>query len=106
MTSPDPESISWIRVMTSFGIILAMMAGLALGLKYLARHGILLPKTSAGKSRRLQIVESLSLDMRRRLVIVRHDDKEHLLLLGNERDLVVESSPKKESASPSAEVSS
>jgi flagellar protein FliO/FliZ len=41
-------------------------------------------------SRRLALVEILSLDTKRRLVLVRRDDCEHLLLLGGESDLVVE----------------
>ncbi len=45
---------------------------------------------SLGKTRRLQVVESLGLDHRRRLVLVRRDGMEHLLLLGATGDLVVE----------------
>lgn len=41
--------------------------------------------------RRLRIVESLPLDMRRRLVIVACDGQEHLLLLGAQQDMVVAS---------------
>lgn len=46
---------------------------------------------SRGKGqRRLSVVEVLGLDARRRLVLVRRDGVEHLLLLGMENDLVVE----------------
>ncbi len=38
---------------------------------------------------RLAVVESLSLDPRRRLVLIRRDGTEHLLLLGPTGDLVV-----------------
>ncbi|OIQ86819.1 flagellar biosynthesis protein, FliO [mine drainage metagenome] len=48
-----------------------------------------MPRT-LGKPRRLQVVESLGLDNRRRLVLVRRDGREHLLLLGAAGDLVVE----------------
>jgi len=40
--------------------------------------------------RRLAIVEVLALDARRRLVLVRRDGTEHLLLLGATNDIVVE----------------
>ncbi len=40
--------------------------------------------------KRLAVVESLSLDPRRRLVLVRRDGTEHLLLLGPGGDVVVE----------------
>jgi len=42
------------------------------------------------KARRLHVVESLSLDPRRRLVLIRRDGKEHLLLLGQTQDCIVE----------------
>ena len=44
-----------------------------------------------GRSRRLALVESLPLDARHKLVLVRRDDREHLLLLGSDSDVVVES---------------
>lgn len=41
--------------------------------------------------RRLAIVEATSIDARRRLVLVRRDDVEHLVLLGINSDLLIES---------------
>jgi flagellar protein FliO/FliZ len=40
--------------------------------------------------RRLSIVEILPVDARRRLVLLRRDDKEHLILIGQGQDLVIE----------------
>lgn len=40
--------------------------------------------------RRLGVVEYVSIDAKRRLVLVRRDDSEHLLLTGGPVDLVVE----------------
>ena len=40
--------------------------------------------------RRLSIVEILPVDARRRLVLLRRDGKEHLILLGHTQDLVIE----------------
>jgi len=42
------------------------------------------------RPRRLALVETLSLDSRHRLVLVRRDGVEHLLLVGGASDLVVE----------------
>lgn len=42
------------------------------------------------KGRRLQVVESLTIDNRRRLVLVRRDGAEHLLMVGGAVELVVE----------------
>lgn len=75
--------------------VLALIAVLALigGIAWLARRlglgGKLAP--NRGKSPRLSLVEVLALDSRRRLVLVRRDSREHLLLLGPGGDLRVES---------------
>ena len=55
----------------------------------------LLKAVSSGKfgtmhQNRLGIVEAIALEGKRRLVIVRRDDKEHLILIGGQNDLVVE----------------
>jgi len=41
--------------------------------------------------RRLGILEVLPLDGKRRLVLLRRDEAEHLILLGADRDLLIES---------------
>ena len=46
--------------------------------------------TPGGTSNRLQVLEVRALDARRRLVLVRRDTVEHLLLLGGQGDLVIE----------------
>lgn len=43
-----------------------------------------------GNERRLAILEVLPLDGKRRLVLLRRDATEHLVLLGHDKDLVVE----------------
>jgi len=56
------------------------------------RFGFGLPSTPRSSSdRRLGIVESLNVDGKRRLVLIRRDDTEHLLLLGMNTELLVES---------------
>ncbi|MBK5910494.1 hypothetical protein CCR85_03175 [Rhodothalassium salexigens] len=45
--------------------------------------------TNGRSKRRLELVETLALDARRRLVLVRCDDRDHLLLLGGHTDQVV-----------------
>jgi flagellar biogenesis protein FliO len=86
-TTPSPEGLSWLRFLLAASTVTALLGLLALGLKYLASRGWATPMKSASK--RLAIVESLTLDARRRLVIVRCDATEHLLLLGQQQDSVV-----------------
>ncbi len=43
------------------------------------------------KAGRLSVTEVQSVDARRKLVLVRRDDREHLILLNGDRDLLIES---------------
>lgn len=78
----------YLRFIASLVLVLGLMMGL---LWLLRRFGLggMVARPSA--RRRLAVVESMSLDGRRRLVLVRRDDAEHLLLIGGSTDLVVES---------------
>lgn len=54
--------------------------------------------------RRLDVVEQSNLDGRRRLVLVRRDDVEHLIMTGGPVDVVIETGIQPKRARPSAEV--
>lgn len=41
-------------------------------------------------SGRLDVIETLPIDGRQRLLLIRRDDREHLLLIGQERSMVIE----------------
>ena len=88
MSPVQPDGFSVLRVILAFLVVFSLIGLLGFGLKYISVRGIKMPGTS-GKSRRLELVESLPLDVRRRLVIVRCDNKEHLLLLGSNQEIVV-----------------
>ena len=90
MNPADPESISIARLILAFSVVFALLVGLGFGLKYIKTRGLTLPGMIPRTAQRLQIMESLPLDVQRRLVIVRCDDAEHLLLLGHDRDIVVD----------------
>lgn len=55
-----------------------------------------------GRNRRLAVVDSLALDPKRQLLIVRRDNVEHLILVGGPQDMVVETGIAVEEA-PSAQ---
>jgi flagellar protein FliO/FliZ len=71
--------------------LLAVVA-LIFGVAYIARKlGVEKKLAGLRKDARMRVVESLSLDMRHRLVIVRRDAREHVLLIGPGETQVVES---------------
>ena len=74
-------------------LALAFVIGLILFFAWAARRfglGGLAPGGAGKKGRRLGIVEVAVIDAKRRLVLVRRDDQEHLLLIGGATDLVLE----------------
>ena len=70
---------------------LLLVLGLIFGLAWMARRlGVMGRLGVATGRRRLAIVEVLPLDGKRRLVLLKRDNAEHLVLLGLTGDLVVE----------------
>jgi flagellar protein FliO/FliZ len=86
----------WLRALAALIATLALIGAFAYGAR---RLGMLQPGPAGEK--RLKLVESLMLDPRRRLVIVRWDGREHLLLLGPGGDRIVgEGAAKEEGTTP------
>jgi flagellar protein FliO/FliZ len=75
-----------LRFAFAFIFVISLMLLLAHFLKKTGLSGV----TAPGAKRRLKIVEFLPLDARRRLVLVRRDDREHLIVLGPGGETVVE----------------
>ena len=76
--------IDWARALFALIATLALVLGAA----YAARRLGMLQHRAEGP-KRLKLGETLMLDPRRRLVLVRCDDREHLLLLSPAGDVVV-----------------
>lgn len=76
--------LDWARALFALLATLALIGAAAYGAR---RLGMIRP--GADKPKRLNMRESLMLDPRRRLVIVRCDGREHLLLLSPAGDRVV-----------------
>jgi flagellar protein FliO/FliZ len=79
----------WLRAIAALGVTLALIAGAGL----LARRMGMLQAPVPGGKRRMGVVESLFLDPRRRVVIVRVDDQDHVLLLSPFGDHPITSKP-------------
>lgn len=77
----------WARAAAALVATLALIGALAYGAR---RFGMLQPGSGASE-RRMRVTESLMLDPRRRLVLVKLDDREHLLLLSPAGDRVITS---------------
>ena len=69
------------------GALVFVLALIGLFAWILRRFG---PAMRLGRAGRLGLVESIAIDSRRRLLLVRRDQTEHLLLIGGTRDLVIE----------------
>lgn len=77
----------YLRSVLALAVVLALIVGAA----WIARRlGYGAAVGGMRRRRRLGIVEVLPLDSRRRLVLVKKDGVEHLLLIGGGADLIVE----------------
>lgn len=80
----------YLRFFLALGFVLVLIAILA---ALVRRSGLgdrlAVAKTTAG--RRLDLIEVRPLDAKRKLVLLRRDDREHLVLLGSGSDLLIES---------------
>lgn len=81
------EITAVLRMFATLGLLLGLLAGVLWAVR---RFDLRLPGR-APASGRLQMMERLALDPKRSLVLIRRDDREHLLLLGPERPLTIES---------------
>lgn len=83
----DTQTYVWAVIL--LGLILAGIGGIS----WLIKRTGLVPGVVGLRrsSRRLRVVEVTPVDVKRKLVLVRRDDTEHLILLGVQSDLVVES---------------
>ena len=88
------DFLDWARAVFA---LIATLALIGLAAYAARRFGMLRGSANTGP-RRLKLVDSLMLDPRRRLVVVRFDDRDHLLLLSPEGDRPVADVAAKEDA--------
>ncbi|WP_340149781.1 flagellar biosynthetic protein FliO [uncultured Sneathiella sp.] len=82
------EPVQYLKYIVGLLVVLGLIALITL----LARRFGMVPRATRDPSspKRLSVTDVIAVDAKRRLVLVKRDDREHLLLLGPERDLVVE----------------
>ncbi|MDA1325712.1 MAG: flagellar biosynthetic protein FliO [Proteobacteria bacterium] len=82
------EFTTYFKFMLALAFVLGLIGVMAWGAR---RFGVLrgTVRAASGK-RRIEIVEIAPIDSKRKLMLVRRDQTEHLLLLGATGDLVIE----------------
>jgi len=81
------DLIDFARYLGALMLVLALVGFAALAARRFGVPGIM----TASATRRLAVVETLMLDARHKLFILRRDDKEHVVLIGPEGSSVIES---------------
>lgn len=79
-----------IQFIFALGFVIALLAAFAYGAKRLGFIARVTLNQEGNPKKRLNIVEIMPVDAKRRLVLIRRDDTEHLIMLGAERDLLIE----------------
>ena len=80
----------YFRFLLALGLVLGLIGGIAWAAKRFGLGRFAGPGGSGNAGRRRGVVESLPLDAKRRLILIRRDGVEHLLLTGTGPDLVIE----------------
>jgi flagellar protein FliO/FliZ len=81
------DVIDVARYLGALMLVLALVGIAALAARRFGLPGL----TSGSASRRLGVVETLMIDTRHKIYLLRRDDREHLVLVGPEGASVVES---------------
>jgi flagellar protein FliO/FliZ len=79
----------YLRFLLALVFVLGLIAALAWAARRFGFGSNLV--AMKGRNSRLAVIESLMLDAKRRLVLIRRDDREHLLIIGPASETVVES---------------
>ena len=75
-----------LKLLSALIFVIALMGGLAYVLKRLGLAHTMVKKGTG----RLQVLEILPLDARRKLALIKRDDTEHLIILGGSSETVIE----------------
>lgn len=81
------EMMEYLR----FAVALIFVLALVWGCAWFGKRMGLSPRISqSGAGKRLAVLEVQAVDARRKLLLIRRDDKEHLILLNGDSDLLIE----------------
>ncbi len=80
-----------LRFIIAFGIVLSLIALVFVGLRRFAGRRLPLANTGRARQPRLGVLDAFAIDARRRLVLIRRDNVEHLIMIGGPNDVLIES---------------
>lgn len=82
----------YLRFFVAFGLIIVLIGMTA----WLARYlGFNTPMLMRGqKQRRLSVVDGITIDAKRRVLLISRDDVEHLICIGGNTDFIIEQNVK------------
>ena len=82
------DALTLLRTFGALTLLLGLLAGALWGVR---RYNIRLPgAVTRQPERRLELVERLGIDQRRSAILIRRDDREHLVIVSPEGQVVVE----------------
>ncbi len=84
------EMSTYFQFIMALLFVLALILLIAYGAKKFGLMARVTVNSAKTRDKRLNVVEILPVDARRKLMIIRRDDVEHLVMLGTERDIVIE----------------
>ncbi|MEG6509259.1 flagellar biosynthetic protein FliO [Methyloligella sp. 2.7D] len=84
------DTSNLILAIALFLFIIALIALLAWGFKAFFSSSNAGPSFLRSREKRLGVSETYNIDGKRRLMLVRRDDKEHLLMIGGPVDVIIE----------------
>ncbi len=95
--------MDWTQYMQAVLALIFVLGLMGVAIFALRRLGFGSPTPTLGhRNKRVRVIEVTAVDARRRLVLVRHDDREHLILLGQNGETIVESRDAPADALPAA----
>ena len=80
------ETLDYLRFLAALAVVVGLIAGAA----WAARRFGLAPRVTGQGGGRLGVVAVQSIDTRRKLVLVRRDDREHLIIVSPTAETVIE----------------
>ena len=83
------DIINYSQFILAVLILVSLLGAFAIGMRKLSNSRVW-EQLAAQRNKRLKVIETLAIDPKRRLVLIRADHREHLLLVGGTTDVVIQ----------------